>query len=101
MAEITIRKSFRNESRKDYGSQYPPDQGLSGEDLNLGCQMRIADALEQVLPALKSINLETSLGNRSLREIAEMPKKTRTEIARLKRIIKQQKAEIAALKGVS
>ncbi len=41
-------KSYRAESRKDYGEDVPLNQGLCRDQLMLGATMRIADALEKI-----------------------------------------------------
>lgn len=39
-------KSYKKESRSDWGAELPEDQKLSMDQIQLGCILRIADATE-------------------------------------------------------
>ena len=43
---MQVRKTFKAESRKDYGCDVELNSGLTNDSLKTGCLMRIADATE-------------------------------------------------------
>jgi hypothetical protein len=92
--------SYREESRKNYGEQRSDlNPSLTRDQLDLGCQMRSADALEQIAKTMPDISIYLNNIRWNLDRMAQTPIKTKREITRLKNIIKKQKEEIAQLKG--
>jgi hypothetical protein len=87
----TVRKTFRAESRKDYGQFVPKDTGFCIDQLRLGCEFRSADALEEISQSLREMRW---MSNRDRQELYD----SRAQIAKLKKTIKKQKDEIVRLK---
>lgn len=93
--------NYRAESRKNYGEERPDvNSGLCRDQLNLGCQMRTADALEQIAKTLPDISYYLRDIRWNIDKMVKAPTQTKREITRLKNIVKKQKEEIARLKGV-
>jgi hypothetical protein len=95
--------SYRDESRKNYGeNREEGNDSLCRDQLRLGAEFRTADALEEIAKTLKNLVAPELCSIRyQLQTIAGQPSKEKREIGRLKRIVKQQKAEIAQLKGAA
>ena len=74
-----IRKSFIDESRKDYGRDVPANGGIETADLMAGCQMRIAKALERIADRLDADRVDARNSQLTIRRL-------RTQIRNLKAV---------------
>lgn len=48
-----VFKHYRDESRKNYGQHTKKKDGLCIDQIRLGCDLRSADALEQIAESLR------------------------------------------------
>ena len=82
-----VFKSYKEESRKNYGQEFPKDEGICIDQVRLGCEMRSADALESIKTILSDFRRMTNADRFELDVL-------RRSNVRLKRQLKKMKDEI-------
>jgi len=82
-----VFKSYKEESRKNYGHETPKDEGICIDQIRLGCEMRSADALESIKTILSDFR---RMSNADRFELDVL----RRSNLRLKRQLKKIKDEI-------
>jgi len=86
-------KAYRDESRLNYGEHLEESTGLCVEQISLGCQLRIADAVEKMASSYDALRDERDKYKRWYEERRSMVNHLRNRIAGLQRAIKRMKKE--------
>lgn len=86
-----MQKSFRSESKKDYGTNVPEGEGLSLERLNCGSLMRIADATEIMATNYLRLQEDLATAKRGREYYMEEMEKAQRTITAMKGLITKLK----------
>ena len=84
-------KSFREESRIDYGRHMQPDDKMTRDDLQFGALLRIADASEQMAKNIVRLQRERDEYEAMYKRSVESNIKTARSNAALRGVIKKMK----------
>lgn len=88
---MIVRKTYKAESRKDYGCDRDENDGIGLDGLKTGCLMRIADATEVMAKRYQDLIDERDRYKRWHKELEERWCKAVLRIAALKGVITKLK----------